>query len=289
MRIFKHLILFGLLLSSTLSSLDMKQEVARVEKLIAEAKPEMKAPLLVQQAILYFEDQNQEKAFEVYHQALESVLTSQEPSIEESENYKQALSIYLNHSGSTPQESAERILDQFGVELEKNPEDHQLAFVVSAALANVGNYPDFFLVFFEAYRHLPNHFMAYRTKAILHIKLMERARTERERQFQRESITENFAKAIETNPRDDSTYKLIIYFANTSQYEQIVKKYFTQLIEQDVKVPRKDIGFYVQHAIEANQKVLAQRFLDKAKKWYAYSRSIEEAQAILDVSVKSND
>jgi len=52
-------------------------------------------------------------------------------------------------------------------------------------------------------------------------------------------------------------------------------------------IPRADIAFFVQQAVEAKQIDLAEDFLELAKKRYPYSRVIEAAQQYIDQSKMS--
>ena len=124
--------------------------------------------------------------------------------------------------------------------------------------------------------------MAYRTKAILHIKLFEKARTSQEKAEQRQKILENLRLAEGVYPQDTSLYKLQITFSSDADKLKALQSSLQKIMSENMIVPRTDILFYVSEALEAKDKKLAQQFLDKAKEWYQVSRMIDTAQEMID-------
>lgn len=236
-----------------------------------------------QLAIVYFKDQEQEKAFRIFLEALETAKNSENfPSEEERKVYEQALKIYLEHIGSSPEETALKIRAQFGSVMEKNPHYYLLGFLLAVGEANLGNYDRFFSQFFDSYTHYPQHFLVYKTKAGLHIKLFDRAKSDEEREEQRRLILKNAKEAVAIQPNDSSLYRMIVGFTDESSKCNVLTTYLNKIVDQNIVVSRIDIPYYVEIAIAFEQYDLAQKFLDKAKQWYKYSRVINVAQEYLD-------
>lgn len=267
-----------------LQQMRAKEDIADLQKRIAAAGREQKSRLLVDLALAYERDQDLEKAFKVYLEALDMTVPKKPLTVtpEEQKLYDEALATYLGHnSGAGALETGKQILEQYGPLLEKKPDNYLLGFLIAAAYANFGLFDHFFEQFYESYQRYPDSHMALRTKAVLHIKLYEKARLATERESQRKAIFELANKAVQVNPNDSSLYKLMMTFSLENEKPRVVKESIEKLIAQDVQVPRADILFYVSAAMETKQKELAQQFLDKAKSWYPYSRVMNSAQELI--------
>jgi hypothetical protein len=235
---------------------------------------------LLQQAKDHLKNQEQEKAFQVFLSSLETGETQSTPTAEEQTLYDQALNLYLDHTD--PQQNSLKIVQEYAPVIKKHPDFHLLTFLVAASAANAGAYEQFFDLFHPAYRANPHHFLAYKTLAVIHIKLFEKARTPEERERQRQKILDNIAKAIDRYPSDTSLYKMQIGFADGPQKAQIVSDSLNKIISGNIIVPRVDIPIYVHKAVETKQYDLAQKFIDKAKEWYKLSKLLTGAQEYLD-------
>jgi hypothetical protein len=200
---------------------------------------------------------------------------------EEQKLYENALAKYLEHGAATAQQSAQEILDQYGKIFEQHPEYHLLEFLISAAYANQGRFDLFFDHFYTAYKYHADHYFAFKTKAVLHIKLLERARTEEERVVQRKEILKNVHLAIERYPQDHSLYKLMIHFSDRDKLHGTVTQLLHKIIEKNIVVPRTDITYYVRKSLDVGERDLAIRFVEKAQEWYNYSRGIETAENMI--------
>lgn len=235
-------------------------------------------------AILLYRDQEHEQAFKVFLGALERIPQSfkSHSTPEEEVLYKEALELYLERGISLAPATATAILQRYESVLQANPSYHQLRFIVAAAYANLGKFEDFFDQFYTAYMHDPDHYMAFKTKAILHIKLFERAKVGEEREAQRKLILDKLRKAQEKNPDDHTLYKAMIAFSPENERAEVISRCLNKIIGSNMILPRSEITFYVQQSIGAGQKELAERFIKKAQQWYQYSRSIEEAQKYLE-------
>lgn len=244
-------------------------------------------------AIVYYKDQEHEKAFKIFLEALEEDLRQQQIitqnlSAEEKIVYEQALKIYLDQAGLSPLETAQKITKQFGSIYEKNPEFHHLGYILAVSYANLGNYDQFFDVFYKSYMKVPQHFIAFKAKAALHIKLFERAKTDTEREEQRRLIIGNATKAADLQPNDTSLYRMILDFTTQESKEAIFSAYLNKIIDRNIVIARLDIPYYSEIAITYRQYDLAQKFLNKAREWYAQSRLIIAAQKHLEDSLLDN-
>jgi len=183
-----------------------KQAIFLQKIAIEQAAAREKGLELVKLAKLYLKDQDQERAFEAYLAALKCVESKGEPQ-QESVDYKKAMAIYLDIGNSDSAITAEKLIQQFANTYSEHPEDLLLAYPLAISYANLNRYLEFFDLFFGAYQSAPNHFLAYKTRAILHIKLMERKRTEQERDEERVLALKNFQLALDREPRDATLYK----------------------------------------------------------------------------------
>lgn len=256
--------------------------IAELTARIGDATVEQKGDLEAQLAVTYYKDQEQERAFRLYLDLLDmpTSLPPYQPSAADERLYSAALKIYLSHN--PPRENAEEIKRIYEQQLKDHPDYLWLGFLLSAAYANLGEFDKFFLTFYLSYQRNPDHYLAYKTKAALHIKLMERARTGDERAAQQEAIVRNAIAASEHNPHDTALYKLILTFTKEENKPAIVDTYLHKIIDNNIVISRSDIAFYVQQAVAADRRDLAQQFINKAREWYAFSKVIDAAQQYLD-------
>lgn len=239
-------------------------------------------------AAVYYRDQEHEKAFKIFLEALDEAPLQQfyKSSNKEKKIANEALAIYLDHAGLTPGETAQKILSQYRTVFKNNPDFHELGYFIAVSFANLGQYDQFFEEFYNSYIKISEHFLAYKSKAALHVKLFERAKTEAEREEQREYILKLSEKAAALQPRDSSLYRMILGFTPDHKKSSALSDYLNKIINQNIVIARSDIPYYVEVAIAFEQYDLAQKFLDKAKEWYAYSRAIAAAQQHLDEKIR---
>lgn len=237
-----------------------------------------------QLAMAYYKDQEHEKAFEIFLEALEQTKVNEPARLseEESQAYALALKIYVDHAGLTPEETAQKIAHEFKATFEKNPNFYHLGYILAMGYANLGRYDHFFNTFYQSYRNDPKHFLAFKAKAALHVKLFERAKTEEQRQKERRLIINNAEQAAALQPADSSLYRMILGFTPDDSKAAVLSMYLNKIIDQNIVISRIDIPYYAEIAIAFEQYALAQKFLDKAKEWYAYSRVITVAQQRLN-------
>lgn len=267
-----------------LTHFQLKEKIADLQKRIPSTYSKEKGALLVDLALAYYYDQDSEKAFSSFLEALDAAKSIKPSTITDKEKqlYEEALKIYLGHNnGSGAQESAQKILKEYGPIFKEHPDYYLLGFLTAAAYANLQLFDRFFEQFYPSYQRYPESHMAIRTKAILHIKLYEKARHEAQREEQRQAITALVLKAAEVYPQDSSLYKLRITFATDSEKPQVIKEVLETIIKKEIQVPRSDLIFYVTAAVETQQKEIAQQFMDKARTWYPYSRVMDTAQEMI--------
>lgn len=265
------------------SKLAVKDSIKNLEVLLQTADESEKSLLLLSLAKTYFQDQNQEKAFEYFLRAINSAAAHEVPiSAEDARLYAEALSIYLDPHAQSTKDTASAILEKYESVAKEHPEYTQIGFLVGASYANAGRFSDFFDMFYRSYSAAPNHYLAYKTKAIIHIKLFERAGTSEAKDLERQKIIDELLKAMEIYPQDHTLYKMTIAFSPENQKEMVVHNALKKIVESNMMVPRMDIGFYVEEAVKTHQYHEAQQLLDQQREWYRYSRIINAAQEFLD-------
>lgn len=262
---------------------DYKKEITICQKQIDEAISTGKGDLLKKLSVLYYKDQNQEKAFQTFLEALEMAEQKKLNTKTECEEklYNEALILYFKKNEGSAEDIAEKICEQYSDVIKDYPDMHLLAYLIAIAYANLNQYEEFFNIFYDAYCFCSDHFLAYKTKAILHIKLFERARTEAERRYQQGAVCRNLELAMSKETKDDTLYKLLINFSSQEKKQATVRHCLNKILDANMIIPRSDILFFVQEAVHVQEKALAQRFLKKAHEWYPQSRIVNAAQAYL--------
>jgi hypothetical protein len=238
----------------------------------------------LQLALACLKDQNQEKAIQEFLRTLETVAPKAVPSVtdQEKELYEKGYRIYLDRSfDHTPKDTAIKLYQEFKQTTDEHKDYYLLNLLMSTAYANLNRYEEFFNAFYRSYPYYSDHYLSYKTKAALHIRLFEKARQLSEREEERKLVFANTLSAIEKNPFDIGLYKIAMLFAGEN-HVKVVKDLLTEISQKNIVVPRHDIVFFVHQAITSNQIDAAQKFVDKSREWYHYSRSISEAQEHLD-------
>jgi tetratricopeptide (TPR) repeat protein len=265
---------------------DCKKRIIELRNSVdVEADKTEKSKLLIELAKQYYTDQDQVKAFENYLYALElikdSFVSKVESSSKENAVYEKALKLYLSGHGASVGEVSKQIIDEYAPFLEK-VNDYQLRFLLAVSYANLGDFPKFFDHFYNAYTKSPDHFLAHKAIAVLHIKLYERSCPGEKKEAERIAIMEHLTKASERYPDDSSIYKLMIGYCAYSNKNKVVTESINKIIERNLVVPRGDLDFYIQSSLATGDMELTQRFLNCAKGWYQFSRSIAAAQQTID-------
>lgn len=258
-----------------------KEAIAVQESLINQSSLKDRSEQKLKLAKIYYQDQNLEKAFEVFLSALNDSIPLDKPSPEMSteENllYTQALKLYLDQS-ENPQIIAFAIQKKYSSTIKSHPEYDLLGYIIAAAYANQEEFSDYFDRFYQSYQHYPSHYLAYKGKAALHAQLFARRRTIPEREKEQQLIVKNLEEAINKYPSDTSLYKMILVLAPDNQKKVLVNRYLNKIIDENIIISRADIVFYIQQAAAVQELSLAQRFLNKGREWYQNSRSLDAAQ-----------
>lgn len=257
---------------------DYKSAIRYYEKLPKESRIQEKL------AELYFLDQNQNKSIEIFLDILNSPVNNPESVItpEEQPLYDAAYQKYSNNQSGPLPENLQEIIEAYAPQIKAHPDYTLLSYIVALAYANMGIFQEFYPLFYQAYIHHPRHYLVEKTKAILNLKLFESAAIPAEKAVYRERAAQHLKQAINLYPQDVTLYKMVIALSSEPEKGEVIEYAINQIISQDIAVPRHDILFYVAQAADAKLNLLAQKFIDKAKIWYPYSRAINNAQEYLD-------
>ncbi len=262
-----------------------KSSIAECLIELKQANKKQKEGLYLKLTLAYLKDQDLERAFLTFLEGLDSIepLTSTEIQPEDQRLYDEALKIYLEHNGPTaPSDNAERILSLCQPVIDNHPDYYLLKFLVAAAHANLGHFAKFFKEFYSVYKRFPSHYMAFKTKAVIHLKIYERARDPQIKELHRNALLANVREAIFKNRDDPGLYKLIMIFASEKEQKQAIVENLQLLVQNKIRVPRADVAFFVQQALKIERPDLAQSIIDHARDGYAYSRVIIAAQEYLE-------
>jgi len=229
----------------------------------------------------YYKDQEHAKAFEVFIKALNTLPkdSKYQAGKEEALYYQEGLRIYLDPNDRDPKGMSLKIRDLYAGVWHLHPEYAELGYLVAIAQANLGDYVSFFNGFYDSYKKAPDHFLSYKTQGILHIKLYERAKTPEEKEEERKSVLYYLKKAKERYPADASLYKMEITFSQDK--DQVIEVNLKEIIDKDIVVPRSDLSFYIDQMLAYGKDDLAVEFIEKARKWYSYSRTLDSAKELL--------
>lgn len=241
---------------------------------------------LIKLAKVHLRDQDVVKAFQVFLKVLEHSSPKRVGYVmseKESELYEKAIQIYLNQNeGVSPFQIGLQLRNEFSSVVSEHPDYYQLNYVVAAAFANNALFEEFFDSFYRSYQAIPDHYLAFKSKAQLHLKLYERIRDAEEKENHRKQLIENLKQALEKNNHDIVLYKFLMIFASDREKADVIESGLNKIVDDNMIVPRTDVAFFVQEAVKVKKYEAAQRFINKAKEWYSFSRAIDAAQKTLD-------
>jgi tetratricopeptide (TPR) repeat protein len=273
--------LFLILLLPLYLHADLKEEIASLEKTLKTEKD--KGAVYLKLALAHFKDQEQDKAFENFLLSLDHAPKKRvEITDEEKKLYEEALELYLDPGD--PHETATLLLNRFEKELALHPSYSHLHLLISSAYGNKGDFERFFKYFYENYD--PSHFLAYKTKGILLLRLASHENSLELREKKKKEALQLLEKALESNSLDPSLYRLLYVSAKERDEKREMIGYLEKLAKNRVKIARGDIFFYVKECVDLEQRDLAESVLQLAKETYHYSRAISQAEDYLTNRLK---
>ncbi|MGK5593825.1 MAG: hypothetical protein ACSNEK_00510 [Parachlamydiaceae bacterium] len=234
-----------------------------------------------EEILALYKDDRLKEALRAYARLLQKapLVKSYSISAEEVNAYNDALAIYLNPRNS-PYESGELIKDKYATLIHSRPHYYQLGYLVGIAYANLSQFDRFFDLFYDSYRRLPENYLAYKGKILIHAKLFELASDQDEKEQERALILQNIEKAKEENSKDFSLYKLEIIFSNNKG--PVVMKNVQDLMTQGTIIPRTELPFYFDELFAYGYLDLAKKLIKKAREWYPFSRTLDAAEEFIN-------
>lgn len=271
-----------------LSSKHYKEAIKAYNELLENEKGEKRGEYFKQLAKAYYLDQEQVKAFESFLQALEANprkenSRKENPLLSQDEKvlYEEALKIYLDPKERNSEAIALKLRDLYAGVLRLNPRFFHLGYLVAIAYANLSQFEPFFDIFYRSYSEIPDHFLAYKVKGVLHIKLFERGKTPEAKEESRHSILSALQKAKEKFPKDVSLYRMQIAFSPEGEKGKILEVNLKEMIREHMIIPRGDLPFYFDLLFAYGQLDLAEELLKSSKAAYPYSRTLDAAGEML--------
>jgi tetratricopeptide (TPR) repeat protein len=244
---------------------------------------QQKSEILLRVAVALEKDQEEQEAINCFLESL-SLLDSPNYMItmssEEEGIYKEGLEAYLEDH--LQKKNNHQLYASYLPIVQKHPNYFQLNYLVAARAASLGLLDEFFIRFYQSYVQQPKSYLAYRSLGVLRLILWERTSLAERREQLRQEAIEFFEEALKVNPEDSSLYGLIVKMASNEKKPYYVKTYLTQMFEKKILMPRSDVYFLVEAAVESRDYLLAQNLIHFAKEHYSYSRAVNAAQAYLD-------
>jgi len=274
-----------LLLLSSIEPAVLKQGIAvkqqRLKKISSKTE---KAQVCYELAQAYYQDQEIEKSFCHFLEALKNVDRQSPYDLSDQEKgfYQAALVDYLALSGFEPQQEAERLLASYDIQAQEHPEFLHLNFLLATAYANLGKYDLFFEKFYKGFPYLHDSFIAFKTQGILYLKLFQRTALPEEKKVFHELASHHLDTALERNSQDASLYKILISLAKDADDIEKVRVYLKKMAHSRLPIARGDICLYVKEAVSIGEYDVAQAMIDRASEQYAFSRSCLAAQEYLN-------
>lgn len=271
-------IIFTLLLSTTtLVASDVKEEISKKTQALEKAKAgSEKSRLAYELSLCHLRDQETAVAFEYFLRALDAVESKTPPPLTEKKLYEEAFEYYIA-GGHEPLQTAQHLIATYGT---KNGGE-QLQFLLAIADANLGRYDSFFTQFYTLFPYFKEDFLAYKTQAILYLRLRSTESDAAKKELYEKKALVFLQKALEKNSKDASIYKFLCLL--NADKKEILRK----LGQNQVKIPRGEIYYYVKEAVDLGEFETAESLIATARAHYEYSRSIDEGALYLQQKRKA--
>ncbi len=244
--------------------------------LAAHAAPQVK----VDQAIRMAREQELEKAFKLFLEALDE--TPSEPVADftatEKELYDRVQQLYLSQPSRKAKEVATKLRQDYGHTTALHPDYYRLQYLIALAYANSEQFDEFFVRFYPSYRHVPEHYLVDKTRALLNLKLMLWAKTPEEKNQFRQQVYQYTQQGLRKNNEDYTLYKMAIAFAPKEEKDRALATLLNNMLSAPMILPREEFLFFIKEAAEMGQFDLANRLLDQAKAQYGESRSVQSVE-----------
>lgn len=250
-------------------------------------KPYQQSCNFYERALGYYYDQEIDKGFESFLEALSGAQQIPEYLFakEEEQMYLTALEMYLVDGANDPIKTAANLLEKWGPTVEEHPEYHHLQFLLATAYGNLGLYDDFFEKFYCRFAAFKDSFLAKKIQGILHVRLAQHSKTMDERKKHQAHALHFLQLAALQNTEDMGIYKALVFLAKELGQLAEIKATLEKVACSSAKIPRSDFLIHIHEAVKIEEFLLAQQIIDKATKEYEYSRSLIAAQEYLN-SVK---
>ncbi len=235
--------------------------------------------ILFHLALAYEKDQEVDKAFFSFLEALKNLPISSEKLELDEALGKEALTYYFQEVTAHPIEGSKQLIEKYGSL--GSTSQPLLKLVLAAAYANLGEYPFFFTHFYEAYPFVWDTFLSYKLQSTLCLRLGQREpQLQKKESLQKEAMA-FLQKALEKKA-DPSLYKILIALAEEKGEEDMLFHSLQALITNKVIFPRSELFWYVQEAVSIEAYELAQELIDYAHLHYPVSKAVDAAQEYLN-------
>lgn len=237
-------------------------------------------------SIAYLDDQEIEKSFRAFLKAIEVAPLKNPPPMTAVEKslFEEGVALYLKEN-SHPENLSTLILEKYEAISKAHPEFYHLNLLIAVSYANLSStcadFQRFFNTFYAVYPYVSSEFLTFKTLGIMHLRLMQIAQNETIREAERNVALVFLHKALETNENDPTLFKILMIQAIEKKEKSSLLSYLEKMVSSSVVMPRKDICFTINAALDCNRVDLGEKLLALAKKEYDYSRAIIEAEACL--------
>ncbi|MBS0655710.1 MAG: hypothetical protein JSR46_08030 [Verrucomicrobia bacterium] len=254
---------------------DYKDAIQEMQRQIALTP---RSDLYLSLAALYVRDQQEELGLASFAKALKTAKPVKKvPTQAERTLFDELLPVYLH-----PKDGKESLEERLTPILRDHPDYLYMQFFAATLSANKKKFEEFFSYFYRSYLSYPDCYMAYKSQGVLASLLLQRVREVHEKEFWRREALSYFRLACKEMPQDIGLYKMLICTAGAQEKKETVSFCLEAIIAADAVVPRGEIPFYIQEALQVQDKALAEKLLKKATSWYQYSRIIQDLQRQID-------
>lgn len=261
---------------------DFDKAIALYEGLLSDADSADRGRFMVKLALCHYRNQDDVKAFGTYLQALDAApFEEPERDGEEDNLCEEALALYLDPDRSNAREVAAELRHKYAHTCDIHPEYRYLSFFLAAAYANLGMFDEFFERFYPSYCSYADSYMGQKTRGLLHVKLMERLPDAVSREEERKKAVACFRRALAHYAQDVGLHKMTAMFSTAEERGAVVKASLQTILDHHIVVPRLDVFYFVNEALNAEAVDQARTLVDRSREWYSYSRAVKAAEDLL--------
>lgn len=269
---------------------NFRSAVCLIDTWIKESKNSADTAFLgVEKAKILYADQQKMESGEAFLAALAATpLPAQSAVSDEEQKAFDALFPSYEMAMQSEEETAKLLQEALSL-LQSHPTFLSLEHYIAAALANRGQFIEFYDRFFHAFQARHDCFLSKKTLAVLHLRLFEASTSQDRREVHRQEAVRYLQEAFTLQPHDSSLLVKLAFILPPNEKIVVLKSVTADLLQLSSPLRRGDCFFLIQQAMDVGEVGVARQLIEKARSWYQYSRALNDLSDQLSALEKTKE